>query len=63
MSWRNLPWCNACYGRKHPEYVPRRLATHLTVVETCCNCGVNTTSGIYLRTDTTTVTHAPEETA
>lgn len=48
MSWTHTK-CDSCWQAAEPERVPFRLRG--APAETCCWCGRQSTSGIYVRED------------
>ena len=48
-EWRTAPICDRCWDIEEPGRSPVRL--NGVVKETCCRCGEQTTSGIYVRRD------------
>lgn len=42
------PICRECYAKRYPGREPITLAPE---VEVCCDCGIPTTDGIYIRED------------
>jgi hypothetical protein len=54
MNW-NQPLCDPCWNTENPDRVATRLAPHGREIETCCMCGKDTLSGIYVRRDPKTV--------
>lgn len=53
-SWTQ-PICGPCYDRRYPGREPSRLVAPER--EACCDCGRETSEGIYLRVDPSTVSH------
>lgn len=53
-SWTQ-PVCIDCWHAEHPG--DRGNALSPAEPETCCKCGVETRSGIYIRIDPETVAH------
>jgi hypothetical protein len=54
MTWTQ-PFCEDCWNRANPGRQPVKLND--PEVETCCICGVMTTSGIYQRINPKEVEH------
>jgi hypothetical protein len=54
MNWTQ-PICRACYAERHPDREPACFVDERP--ETCCDCGKQTTDGIYYRVDPRTVKH------
>lgn len=61
-SWTQ-PCCGPCFTELFPKSQnPHRLANCIRVNETCCQCGLLTHSGLYIRINPRTVPHpTPEE--
>lgn len=53
-SWTQ-PACDDCWSFIYPGRQPLRFKD--PDPETCCRCGVSTTSGIYIPVDPATVEH------
>lgn len=47
--------CLACYHVKYPGKWPPRAKAEVRETETCCYCGTQTVSGIYVRDDPNTL--------
>ena len=48
--------CDQCWHVRHPARpIPIRIRTEIRVREQCCDCGMPTMSGIYIRQDPWTV--------
>ena len=58
MTW-NQPLCNDCWNAENPYRAAFRMG--FAPAETCCMCGTQTTSGIYVRRDPKTVPHPRAE--
>jgi hypothetical protein len=53
-SWAQ-PCCSACFTRRLPTTAPKPVSEQTRKPETCCDCGIETTEGIYTRVDPETV--------
>lgn len=49
------PQCGTCFADKYPGREPVRIIE--AEQEVCCTCGSQTSEGIYVRVDPTTVPH------
>ena len=58
MTWTQ-PVCEDCWYSLYPEREPTRLRQ--AEIETCCKCGIQTWSGIYIRIDPKTVPYPRNE--
>lgn len=58
LSWTQ-PVCDACWTARCPGLRPIRVLVDgdLGELETCCDCGAATQSGIYVRVDPRAVPH------
>lgn len=54
MSWTQ-PVCMACFKFRSPGREPVCVKAPYANKERCCNCGVETDEGIYIRIDPTTI--------
>lgn len=61
MSWTQ-PCCDACWDERRP-YAPKRITAGYRATETCCYCGEDTDSGIYVRENPAEVPHPTLEDA
>jgi hypothetical protein len=52
------PLCEACWDRSHPGQLPSRL--HPVELERCCQCGLSTASGIYVRAVAADLPNCPD---
>lgn len=59
MTWDSLAVCDQCWKLRNPSREAHRLV--LREEETCCHCGMLTTSGIYVRENTDTVAFPPRK--
>lgn len=57
MSDGPQPICDICWREREGIRIPSRVKLPYREHETCCWCGHDTTSGIYLRVDPATVPH------
>lgn len=61
MSWTQS-LCPSCWNDRHPTRTVNPLdLAYSGETETCCDCGQETTAGIYLRVDPRTVNHPRKE--
>jgi hypothetical protein len=58
MNW-NQPICLDCYQVRYPNREP--FAMRECLPEKCCDCGRDSTDGIYFRIDPRTVKFPSEE--
>lgn len=49
-TW-NQPVCLKCYRQQHPGQQPICMAPTHTQDEVCCDCGLPTSEGVYVRRD------------
>jgi hypothetical protein len=50
VTW-NQAICEDCWDKRHPERRPVTVKFDMRDREQCCDCGLPTLSGIYLRED------------
>ena len=55
MSDFSQPVCDECFAGRYPDKFP--IALRHPDRETCCLCGCQTVSGIYIRIDPRSVPH------
>lgn len=50
FSW-NQPLCSLCYEKRHPGRAPIQLRPEHRDERACCDCGITTAEGIFIRAD------------
>lgn len=50
MGWTQ-PLCDKCFVIRVPDRKPFKMKPEFAELERCCDCGEETTSGIYFRID------------
>jgi hypothetical protein len=55
-NWTH-PVCDPCWNEANPGREPCRFQPEARVPERCCACGIQTSSGIYVRADPGAMRH------